>query len=189
LGGVQILRGTRGAGEKRRHLTYRFLNEVPLTAEASPVQVNWVELLMRDEAGNVTLRAAFVTNHLITMENVEALVEAGRCRWKIENEDFNTLKTKGYHFEHNFGHGKQYLAQALLSLNILAFLFHTVLEILDKRCATLRQMLPRRDTFFQHIAALTQYLPFADWQSLLEFMLRGLRDGPGPPPQKFPIKL
>jgi len=153
------------------------------------VQVNWVELLMRDEAGNVTLRAAFVTNHLITMENVEALVEAGRCRWKIENEDFNTLKTKGYHFEHNFGHGKQYLAQALLSLNILAFLFHTVLEILDKRCATLRQMLPRRDTFFQHIAALTQYLPFADWQSLLEFMLRGLRDGPGPPPQKFPIKL
>ena len=105
------------------------------------------------------------------------------------HEDFNTLKTKGYHFEHNFGHGKKYLAQTLLSFNILAFLFHTALELLDERCATLRRTLPRRDTFFQHIAALTQYLPFADWQSLLEFMLRALRDGPGPPPQSFPIKL
>jgi hypothetical protein len=57
---------------------------------------------------------------------VEALVEAGQC-WKIENEDFNNLKTKGCHFELNLGHGKQYLAQTLLSLNILAFLFHTVL--------------------------------------------------------------
>ena len=36
-----------------------------------------------------------------------ALVAAGRRRWKIENENNNTLKTKGYQFEHNFGHGKQ----------------------------------------------------------------------------------
>lgn len=189
LGEVQVLTGTRGTGKKWRGLTYRFVNDVPLTAEASPVRVNWVELVMRDEQGNVTFRAAFLSNHPITKENVEALVEAGRCRWKIENEDFNTLKTKGYHFEHNFGHGKKYLAQTLLSFNILAFLFHTALELLDERCATLRRTLPRRDTFFQHIAALTQYLPFADWQSLLEFMLRALRDGPGPPPQSFPIKL
>jgi hypothetical protein len=62
---------------------------------------------------------------------VEALVEAGRCRWKIENEDINTLKTKGYHFEHNFGHGKRYLSQTLLSLNILAFVFHTGLKLED----------------------------------------------------------
>jgi len=98
------------------------------------------------------------------------------------------LKIKGYHFEHNFGHAKKYLAQKLLSLNILAFLFHTAPELLDERCATLRRILPRRDTFFQHIAALTQYLPFVDWQSLLEFMLRSLRDGPEPTPGSFPIK-
>jgi TfoX/Sxy family transcriptional regulator of competence genes len=188
LGEVETLTRIQGSGKKRRQRTYRFVNETLLTADSSPVRVNWVEVVMTDEAGTVTFRTAFVTNHLITKENVEALVEAGRCRWKIENEDFNTLKTKGYHFEHNFGHGKQYLAQTLLSLNILAFLFHTVLELLDEKCAALRQMLPRRDTFFQHIAALTQYLPFADWQSLLEFMLRGLRDGPGPPPQSYPIK-
>jgi hypothetical protein len=123
-----------------------------------------------------------VTSYLIDEQNVAALVEAGRCRWKIENENFNTLKTKGYHFEHSFGHGKKYLSQTLLSLNILAFLFHTVLELRDERCALLRKSLPRRDTFFQHIAALTQYLCFASWQSLLWFMLRALQDGPAPPP-------
>jgi hypothetical protein len=50
----------------------------------------------------------------------------------------------------------------LLSLNVLAFLFHTILELLDERCAQVRKRLPRRDTFFQHIAALTEYLCFAD---------------------------
>jgi hypothetical protein len=32
-------------------------------------------------------------------------VAAGRARWKVENENNNTLKTKGYHLEHNYGHG------------------------------------------------------------------------------------
>jgi len=40
-------------------------------------------------------------------QNVAEIVSAGRTRWKIENENNNTLKTKGYHFAHNFGHGKK----------------------------------------------------------------------------------
>jgi hypothetical protein len=186
--GIEILETTQGHGTKRRTLTYRFVNGVPLTADPSPVHVNRVQLVMRDESGKIAFRVEFVTSHGITAENVASLVEAGRCRWKIENEDFNTLKTKGYHFEHNFGRGKKYLAQTLLNLNILAFLFHTVLELLDERCATLRGLLPRRDTFFHHIDTLVQYLPFADWQSLLKFMIRARRHGPGPPPESFPIR-
>ena len=41
------------------------------------------------------------------------------------------IETKGYHVEHNFGHGKQFLAQAFLVLNLLAFLLHTALERID----------------------------------------------------------
>ena len=55
-----------------------------------------------------------------------ALAASGRARWKIENENNNTLKTKGYHLEHNFGHGQQHLSSLLDAMNILAFLFHTV---------------------------------------------------------------
>jgi hypothetical protein len=145
------------------------------------------ELEITNKAGKTIRRFSFVTNHPITEENVESLVEAGRCRWKIENEDINTLKTKGYHFDHNFGHGKSFLAQPLLSLNIIAFLFHTILELLDEQCAWFRKTLPRRDMFFQHIAALTQYLCFASWQSLLAFMIRGLKEGPGTPPDPFTV--
>jgi hypothetical protein len=36
------------------------------------------------------------------------------------------LKTKGYHLEHNFGHGKKNLSALLMTFNLLAFLFHTV---------------------------------------------------------------
>ena len=35
------------------------------------------------------------------------------------------LKSNGYNLEHNFGHGKETLASVLVSLNLLAFAFHT----------------------------------------------------------------
>jgi hypothetical protein len=90
------------------------------------------------------------------------------------HENTNVLKTKGYHLEHNFGHGKKYLAALLLSLNLLAFLFHTVLEWSDATYALLRRVLARRQTFFQDIQALMRYMVFDDWEHLMDFMIRGL---------------
>jgi hypothetical protein len=75
-------------------------------------------------------------------------VQAARTPWKIENETINTLKTKGNHLERNFRHGKQHLASLLLSMNTLAFLFHTILEFADTRYRLIRQTLERRTTFF-----------------------------------------
>ena len=85
------------------------------------------------------------------------------------------LKTKGYHVEHNFGHGKQYLSATMLSLNLLAFLFHTVLEWSDEQYALLRQVLARRQTFFEDIRALTRYTVFESWPHLMDFMMQGLK--------------
>jgi hypothetical protein len=187
LGELQEVKHSQWRGKEHRYVTYRYVNRVPLKDAENSIEVNWVQITITNDKGEVTFHTAFITSHLITEENVAEVVKAGRCRWKIENEDFNNLKTKGYHFEHNFGHGKQYLSQTLLSLNILAFLFHTVLELLDDRCTWLRKTLPRRDTFFQHISTLTQYLCFASWQSLLEFMIRGLREDLRPPPDMSSI--
>ena len=36
--------------------------------------------------------------------------------------------------------------------------------------AKLKNALPRRDMLFQHIATLTQYMYFANWQALIQFM-------------------
>src|SRR4029453_10854382 len=73
--------------------------------------------------------------------NVMEVAQASRGRWKVANENNNVLKTRGYHLEHNFGHGKRYLAAFMLSLNSLAFLFHTVLPWCDGKYALLRQVL------------------------------------------------
>jgi len=43
------------------------------------------------------------------------------------------LKTKGYCFDHNYGHGKQHLANLLAGLILLAFLASTLLDLYDPR--------------------------------------------------------
>jgi hypothetical protein len=44
--------------------------------------------------------------------------------------------------------GAQYLAAFLLSLNLIAFLFHTVMEWCDDKYVLLRQTLGKRQTFW-----------------------------------------
>jgi len=131
-------------------------------------------MITTDMNGKSGYKNSFITDHPITESNVEEIVAAGRTRWKIENENNNTLKTKGYHLEHNFGHGKEFLSQTLLTLNILAFLLHSLLQFNDKAYQLIRDKLPRRKDFFNDIRALTRYMHFIDWQQLMKFMMEGL---------------
>lgn len=138
--------------------------------------MNWCELVTTVEgSGKVIYKNAFVTNLKISQENVRQIVADGRARWKIENENNNTLKTKGYHLEHNFGHGKKNLSMLLLAFNLLAFLFHTVLDMVDEKYKLIRQELPTRKIFFQDLRSLTRYIYFASWESLMTFMIKGLK--------------
>jgi hypothetical protein len=56
-------------------------------------------------------------------------MKGARARWKIENETFNTLKNQGYHYEHNFGHGSEYLHTVFAYLMMLAFLIDQVQQL------------------------------------------------------------
>lgn len=160
---------------------YSFLNEVPLRAGEDALEVNWCQLhITHQETDQTMYRNAFITDLLINTHNVPELVKCGRARWKVENENYNTLKTKGYHLEHNFGHGDQYLAMTLLTLNILAFLLHTVSHLSDKTYQQLREALGRRETFFNDVRALTRYLLFDSWSALLNFMFIQLDLRPEP---------
>jgi len=168
------------SGKERLFYRYRFANGVPLKEGKDALLVNWAELTILDKEGNIRKRFSFATNYSITRDNVVALIEAGRARWKIENEHNNNLKTKGYNLEHNFGHGKDNLSNLLLTLNLFAFLFHTVLEFFDKRYTLIRKTLPSRKTFFDDVRALTRYLLHNSWDDLMCFMLRGLElEDPG----------
>jgi hypothetical protein len=155
--------------------TYRYANQLPLRGDQSALEVNWCELVItREDTGELIYQNAFITDFEVTDTTVEAIVSDGRARWKVENENNNVLKTKGYHIEHNFGHGSQYLASLLLSLNLLAFLFHTVLDLVDEQYRAIRQALGRRQTFFQDLEALLRYFQFDSWDAVLSFMFKGL---------------
>jgi len=155
--------------------TYRFVNQVPLRDGEDALMVNWCELITtRVEDGNVMYHNAFATNHTITADNVLDIVRDGRARWKIENENNNTLKNHGYNLTHNFGHGKENLSSLMVTFNLLAFLFHTVLSFMDDKYRLIRRTLPTRKTFFDDIRALTRYFCFDSWDALLRFMMKGL---------------
>jgi hypothetical protein len=150
----------RWTGKVEETSTYRYLNGVPLRDSGDALLVNWCEITVSRPDGKVTYKNSFVTNHHLSNENVVEIVLAGRTRWKVENENNNTLKTKGYSLEHNFGHGKQHLSSLLATLNILSLLFHTLLELLDLKYKLLRSHLPTRKTFFDDLRALTRYMYF-----------------------------
>lgn len=161
---------------------YRFAAQVPLRAGQDAFLVNWFELVItHEDTGQILYQNSFVTNHAITATNVVSLVQVGRTRWKIENENNNTLKTKGYHLEHNFGHGQQDLANVLATLNILAFLIHTIQAMVEPAYLRLRRALGTRKTFFNDLRALTRYLVFDTWADLFLFMEEGLEITPDPP--------
>ena len=93
-------------------------------------------------------------------------MQAGRSRWKIENETFNTLKNQGYQFEHNFGHGQQNLSVVLAMLMMLTFLVDQTQQLgcpqfaaAWKKCISKRALWERmREIFHQFEATSMQAL-------------------------------
>jgi len=164
----------RRKGKKRRIETYRFVNKAPLRGSDDALEVNWCELTITKEDGSVVFRNAWASDHELTEKNVESFARAGRGRWKIENENNNVLKTKGYHLEHNFGHGTENLAAVMATMNLLAFLFHTLLGLLDQKYQVIRAKIGSRKSFFDDLRALMRYICFETWDVLFEFMIEGL---------------
>jgi hypothetical protein len=73
-----------------------------------------------------------VTDLEVNEKTIYDIIKAGRCRWKIENETFNTLKNQGYNFEHNYGHGNKYLSTIMAHIMLLAFFIDQILQGFDK---------------------------------------------------------
>jgi hypothetical protein len=97
-----------------------FINDAPLNESNADVRVNFLEY-WQIQPGKKTQHFSWITDFTITEKNAYQLMRGGRARWRIENETFNTLKNQGYHFEHNFGHGCQYLSTVFALLMMLAF--------------------------------------------------------------------
>jgi hypothetical protein len=104
---------------------YRYINGVALNQTNTDVKVNFLEYIELKD-GKKQKYFSWVTDIDITKNNLQELMRAGRARWKIENETFNTLKNQGYHLEHNFGHGKKNLSTIFSFMMMLAFLIDQI---------------------------------------------------------------
>jgi hypothetical protein len=179
-GGVHELNERQANGQEVQLWHYRYASRVPQRADTHPLYVNWCELTITNEAtGERLYHNAWATDHPLDETSLAAFVRVARTRWKSENENNNVLKHYGYHLEHNFGHGQQNLALVLVMLNLLAFLFHTTLDLCDEPYRQVRAELASRQTFFNDLQALTRYLLFDNWQALINFMATQLELKPG----------
>ena len=71
--------------------------------------------------------------------------------------------------------------------DLLAFLFHNLLESLEQQHRRLRALLSRRTRFYDDIRALCSYYCYASFDVLMRSMHDALRHGPGPPPDPAQI--
>jgi len=133
--------------------------------------VQWVEIEIHSKKKKECYHNCFITNLSITPETVEEIARVGRGRWMIENEAFNTLKNQGYHLEHNYGHGKQYLSNNLVILNLFSFALHTLADLLHASYQTINHRLKNRKTFFEEVRTLLKYCLYPSWEQLLQSIL------------------
>ena len=127
--------------------------------------------LQKNGSEKITYRCSWVTDIEVNQSNVKILVRAGRSRWKLENECFNTLKNQGYSLEHNYGHGKKHLAFNLYLLTLIAFLFHQIFELTDCMYQACRQKFGSKKEMWESLRAYAKIFVFNSWEMLLDFAL------------------
>ena len=161
-GDVRELRQTTPDGVQHY---YVWTNDLCLCERATDVKVNFLLYEQTTPDGEVK-RWTWITNLPLNQRTVERVMRAGRSRWKIENETFNTLKNQGYHFEHNYGHGQQHLATVLALLMLLAFL---VDQIQQRCCGLFRRLwrsLGTKAKLWEMLRSVFRVLTFPSMESL-----------------------
>jgi hypothetical protein len=156
---------------KNRLHVFEWINNVPLNGNENTPWVNYFEYWLINE-GKTTYHNSWVTDIAIDDKNIGELVKAGRCKWKIENETFNTLKNQGYHIEHNFGHGKKHLSYNFFLLNLLAFFMHQIVELSDRLYQKCRKAFSSKEELWNSLRNVIRVLIFPDWETLLQRVLK-----------------
>ena len=151
-----------------------FVNQLPLNASNPDLLVNFLGYTEFDKDGTIIKRFSWVTDLTIKRHNARELVRAGRTRWKVENETYNTLKNQGYHFEHNFGHGQRNLAVVLAMLMMLAFLVNQVEQLTCPLFRAVRTKLGSKRALWEQVRSHFQHFRCDSMRHIYEAILYDL---------------
>lgn len=151
-----------------------FVHDLPLNKENSDLRINFLQYYEFGPDGEVRKRFSWVTDLTITSDDAGHLVRGGRARWKIENETFNTMKNQGYHFEHNYGHGKINLSVILAMLMMLTFLVDQTQQLCCPLFQAVHKKLGSRRAVWDHVRSHFRHFLFDSMRHLYEVVLRDL---------------
>lgn len=157
--------------------TIKYINSIPLNDSHHDLNVNFIEIWVHDNSGNLKYHNSWVTDILITASNAYRLCQGGRAKWKIENETFNTLKNQGYHFEHNFGHGFKHLSTNFALLMFLAFLID---QIQQSCCGMFQAALAKmgsKTRLWSRMKAYFITLHIDSWEEFWQGIAFGIEEG------------
>jgi len=158
--------------EDGTEIGYRFANDLSLNHQHKDLKVNFIDYWENRPNGKKFLYAC-VTDIPLTADNVADVVRAGRTRWKVENETFNTLKNQGYNLEHNYGHGKQYLSTVFGTLTLLAFFLDQIQETTCRYFQAARDRQHTRIGLWREMKALFYTHYISDWEQLYAALVWG----------------
>lgn len=144
---------------------FTIVRDVPLNESNPDVRVTFLRYMESNNADGTARIFTWITDVKVTKANVWRVMRAGRARWKIENETFNTLKNQGYGYEHNYGHGKENLSVVFALLMMLAFFVDQVLQLCDPLFQAALQKLGSKRQLWERMRSL-----------FYEYQLRSLRE-------------
>jgi len=156
--------------------TYHFVNGLYLNENHKDLFVNFIHYEEKSiKTGKILKRFEWITDIFITPNNMEKIVKAGRCRWKIENETFNTLKNQGYHFSHNFGHGEKNLCTNFALLMMLAFLIDQIQQLSNKVFQEALKASEWKKYLWDDVRSLFKTLAFDSMDMIYKSIIHGVQ--------------
>lgn len=153
---------------------YRFINQIPINKTHKKLLINYLEYWEVDKNGKEK-NFNWITDITLSRDNAYHVMRAGRARWKIENETFNTLKNLGYNLEHNYGHGKKHLATVFALLMMLAFLIDQVQELSCPVFNAARHRYHSKIAFWVKLKAMFTEHYIEDWETLYMGIIFGIK--------------
>jgi hypothetical protein len=179
---------------KKRH-NFFFVNGVPLNKSNPDVVVNFLEyweISLDDQGNEISLlddqgneigkkqtHFGWVTDLVITVDNVYEIMRGGRARWKIENETFNTLKNQGYHLDHNFGLGQKHLSLVFMTLTMLAFMVDQTQQLCCGLFRAAWKKAGSKRAFWENMRSIFKMTDIDSMETLLKLLAFGFKKPEG----------
>ena len=153
---------------------YKYSNNVQLNDTHHDLLVNVVDYTEFNAKNEIIFHSIWITDVVLTNDNIINIVKGARSRWKIENETFNTLKNQGYNFEHNFGHGNHNLSNVMACLMMLAFLIDQIQQHTSNYFAEALKKQERKKYLYEKMFALFTTIIILDWEKFYRLLIEPL---------------